>query len=318
MMKIIVTGGAGFLGSHLSHILIEQGHEIFCIDNLLTGNIENISDLLNNPLFHFDEFDVTKVLPKNYQVEQIYHLASPASPNIHSPKSYHALAFETMTVNTDGTKLMCELAINNGAKLLFASTSEIYGEPLEHPQRETYRGNVSTIGPRAVYDEAKRYGETIVSTYVRSKNLDGRIVRIFNTYGPNMAVDDGRVVTEFIKAALKNQALPIEGDGSASRSFCYVSDLIDGLILTMNKGDKGEVYNLGNTHEFTLLELAEKVRNLTNSNSKLSFNPYPKDSPTKRQPDISKARETFHWEPKISLDEGLPKVIDYIKQKIND
>lgn len=313
-MKVVVTGGAGFLGSHLCDKLIELGHEVICVDNLLTGNKENIAHLKDNPNFQFINHDVAVPLPGSLEADQIYHLASPASPSKKSPKSYHALAFETMQVNTSGTWTLCEFAVSKGAKLLFASTSEIYGEPLEHPQKETYRGNVSTTGPRSVYDESKRFGETIVSAFARSKGLDGRIVRIFNTYGPRMDPEDGRVVTEFIKAALTNKPFPVEGDGSSSRSFCYVSDLIDGIVLAMEKGEKEEVINLGNPDEFTILQLAEKIKALTNSSSGNEFLPFPEDAPTKRRPDITKAKENLGWEPKIELEEGLRKAIDYIRQ----
>ncbi len=311
-MKIIVTGGAGFLGSHLCGKLLEQGNEVICIDNLLTGSEENIEEFKSNPNFKFINEDISKWIPdqvRDDKVDQIYHLASPASPNENSPKSYHALAFETMRVNTDGTWNLAELAVKTGAKLLFASTSEVYGDPKEHPQKESYRGNVSTTGPRAVYDEAKRFGETIISAYVRSKGLDGRIIRIFNTYGPKMALDDGRVVITFVQAALKNQPLPIFGKGTQTRSFCYVSDLVDGIIAAMEKGSKDEVYNIGNPNEFTVLELAEKVKALTNSSSQLEYHDLPQDDPMQRCPDITKAKTQLGWEPKIELEEGLNKLI---------
>lgn len=319
-MKVIVTGGAGFLGSNLCDKLIEQGHEITCIDNLLTGNKNNIKHLMQNPKFTFLEFDVTEDLPDNLVADpdligadQIYHLASPASPNMHSPKSYHALAFETMQVNTTGTWNLCTLATKLGAKFLFASTSEVYGDPKEHPQKETYQGNVSTTGPRSVYDEAKRFGETITSAFVRSKNLDGRIVRIFNTYGPKMALDDGRVVIEFVQAALNNKPFPVFGDGKQSRSFCYVTDMIDGLVAAMEKGESGEIYNLGNSQEFTVLELAEKIKHLTKSASEVKFvSKLPQDDPLQRCPDITKAKQQLGWEPKIELEEGLKKLIDHL------
>lgn len=322
-MKIIVTGGAGFLGSHLCDRLIEQGDIVYCIDSLITGSKKNIEDLQNNPDFHFIEADVAKnieeilkQLQDEIKIDQIYHLASPASPNIHSPKSYHALPFETMRVNTHGTWKLCEMAINKGAKFLFASTSETYGDPLEHPQKETYRGNVSTTGPRSVYDEAKRFGETIVSAFVRSKALDGKIIRIFNTYGPRMALDDGRVVIEFVTAALENKPFPIFGDGTQTRSFCYVDDLIEGIILAMEKGEKGEIYNLGNPSEFTILELAQRIKGLTHTKSGIEFTEkLPTDDPLKRKPDITKAKEKLGWEPKIGLEEGLEKLIDYLKFK---
>ncbi len=306
------------MGSNLCRKLLEQGHQVICVDNLLTGSETNIADLKSNPDFKFVNYDVTHGLPTDLEAEVLYHLASPASPNQDSPKSYHALVFATMQVNTNGTWNLCEWAVKHNAKLLFASTSEAYGEPLEHPQKESYRGNVSTIGPRSVYDESKRFGETITAAFVRSKGLDGRIIRIFNTYGPGMALDDGRVVMEFVKATLKNEPFPIFGDGSQTRSFCYVDDLVEGIITVMEKGEKGEVYNLGNPREFTILELAWKVKDLTNSNSEIkpNFKQMPEDDPSRRCPDITKVRENLGWEPRVSLDEGLPKLIEYVKSQI--
>ena len=303
-MKIIVTGGAGFLGSHLCDKLVNQGHEVIALDNLITGNKNNIAHLENNSLFKFIEHDVVNGLPDDLKVDQIYHLASTASPNKNNSQSYISHPFETTQVNSVGTGQLAEQASEMEAKFLFASTSEIYGDPKEHPQKEEYRGNVSTTGPRAVYDEAKRFGETIVSAYVRNKNLDARIVRIFNTYGSRMA-DDGRVVIEFVKAALDNKPLPIFGTGVQTRSFCFVSDLIDGIIAAMEKGQKGEVYNLGSPNEFRILELAEKVKELTNSSSEFEYHQLPEDDPMQRCPDISKAKEQLGWAPQISLKEGL-------------
>lgn len=316
-MKIIVTGGAGFLGSHLCNKLIELGHEVICLDNLSTGDDKNIEHLKNNPKFTFINHDVSLSFSEivNSQLSNVncvYHLASPASPNKNNPKSYISLPFETMLVNTVGTWELCEYASKMGAKFLFASTSEVYGNPKEHPQTEKYRGNVSTIGPRSVYDESKRFGETITSSFVRSKNLDGRIIRIFNTYGSRMA-DDGRVVYEFVKAALDNQPFPIFGDGRQTRSFCYISDMVDGIIAAMEKGGKGEVYNLGNPDEFTILELAEKVKSITGTSSEMEFTDLPEDDPMQRCPDITKARQVLGWEPKVSLEEGLKLLINYLK-----
>jgi UDP-glucuronate decarboxylase len=310
-MKIVVTGGAGFLGSHLCTRLIEEGHEVWCVDNLLTGYRKNISRLEEKNNFHFIEKDVCEDLPDLPKIDQVYHLASPASPNIHSPKSYHVLAFETMQVNTIGTRKMAELALANKATLLFASTSEIYGDPLEHPQKETYNGNVSTTGPRSVYDEAKRFGETIVAAFVRSRGLDGRIVRIFNTYGPGMAADDGRVITEFVSAARKNEPLKIFGDGSQTRSFCFVSDLIKGLVMVMNQpGITGEIFNLGNPGEFTIRQLADLVVRMCGSKSPIvTKDPLPTDDPQRRRPDISKIKSALGWEPVVDLEEGLKKTI---------
>lgn len=304
------------MGSNLCGKLLDQGHEVIAIDNLLTGSEKNIEEFKANSNFKFINHDVSKPLPDGLECDQIYHMASPASPNLKSAKSYHAFPFETMQVNTTGTWNLCELAVKNKAKLLFASTSETYGEPLEHPQKETYRGNVSTTGPRSIYDEAKRYGETIVSAFIRSKGMNGVIVRIFNTYGPKMALDDGRVVIEFVQAALNNKRFPVEGDGSESRAFCYVDDLVAGLEAAMEKGEKGEVYNLGNPNEFTILELAQKIKEITGTSSEMEFHPFPEDSPTKRKPDITKAKEKLGWEPKVELEEGLKRTLRYLDQEV--
>jgi len=314
-MKIIVTGGAGFLGSHLCDFLIGQGHEVIGVDNLLTGSLSNIEHLKDNPRFTFLEFDVINPLPKEITADQIYHLASPASPNQHSKKSYHALPFETMQVNTTGTWHLAQKATEMRAKFLFASTSEVYGDPLEHPQKENYRGNVSTTGPRSVYDESKRFGETITAAYVRSKGLDGRIIRVFNTYGPRMAPGDGRAVIEFVLAALKNEPITIFGDGKQTRSFCYVSDLIIGIVSAMDQGGTtGEIFNLGSADEYTILELAEKIKKLTNSTSEIKYTEnLPEDDPLKRRPDITKAKEIFGWEPQIDLEQGLANLIQYLE-----
>lgn len=312
-MKIIVTGGAGFLGSHLCEKLLAMGHEVACVDNFSTGSPKNIRLFEGNPKFSFAQYDVSNGLPSGIEGNQIYHLASPASPNKNNPKSYIALPFETMQVNTTGTWELCEDALSMGAKLLFASTSEVYGDPLEHPQTEKYRGSVSTTGPRSVYDEAKRFGETIVSAFVRTKGLDGRIIRIFNTYGPGMA-DDGRVVIEFVKAALKGEPFPVFGDGKQTRSFCFVSDMVEGIIAAMEKGSKGDVYNLGNPNEFTILELAQKVKELTDSASEVKMaEELPEDDPKQRCPDITKAKQKLGWKPKVSLEEGLRMLIESIK-----
>lgn len=301
------------MGSHLCDKLLELGNQVICIDNLLTGNLDNIAHLQNNQDFQFVQADAIETFPKDLDFDQLYHLASPASPNKNNSKSYQALPFETMQVNSFGTWNLCEEALSRGAKFLFASTSEVYGDPLEHPQSETYRGNVSTTGPRAVYDESKRFGETITSAFIRYNNLDGRITRIFNTYGPRMT-QDGRVVIEFITAALANKPFPVFGDGTQTRSFCYISDMIEGIIAAMDRGEKGEIYNLGNPNEFTILELAEKVKKLTVATSEIAFvEKLPTDDPKKRCPDITKARRVLSWEPKVQLEEGLQKLIVYLK-----
>lgn len=305
------------MGSNLCDKLLKEGEEVFCLDNLLTGKKENIDEFIENPRFKFENLDVTGVEKlKDIQFDRVYHLASPASPNKHTPKSYLSLPFETMKVNSLGTWVLAQFATDQGARFLFASTSEIYGDPLEHPQKEQYRGNVSTTGIRSVYDESKRFGETIVSAFVRLKDLDGRIVRIFNTYGPKMD-RDGRVVIEFVMSALEESTLPVFGDGKQTRSFCFVDDLIDGIIKAMEaENTKGEVFNLGNPDEFTILELADIVKKITGSSSKVDFKEeLPEDDPLRRRPDITKAKRVLNWGPKVTLEEGLKKLVEYLKTK---
>lgn len=314
-MKILVTGGAGFLGSNLCGRLLSEGHEVFCLDNLLTGKKENIEEFLKNPRFKFENIDASDAAKlSDINFDRIYHLASPASPSKHTQKSYLSLPFETMKVNSFGTWVLAQLAKDKNAKFLFASTSEIYGDPLKHPQKESYSGNVSPTGPRSVYDESKRFGETVVSAFVRYKDLDGRIVRIFNTYGPKMD-RDGRVVIEFVMSALLGKPLEIFGDGKQTRSFCFVDDLIDGIIKAMEfPNTKGEVFNLGNPDEFTILEFAEMVKKITGSSSEIKFTEkLPEDDPKRRKPDITKAKEVLGWEPKVKLEDGLKKLIEYLK-----
>lgn len=318
--SIIVTGGAGFLGANLCRKLLAQGDLVTCLDNLLTGDYRNVAELISNPNFKFIQWDVSKGVPiTNSPIDQIYHLASPASPNINSKKSYHALPFETMKVNTFGTWKLAEYAAEKKIRLLYTSTSEIYGEPLEHPQTEIYRGNVSTTGPRSVYDEAKRFGETIIAAFARETGLDGRIVRIFNTYGPRMMPDDGRVVSEFIYAAAAGRDLEIFGAGEQTRSFCYVDDLIDGIFAMMNQPDmKGEIVNLGNPEEFSINQLAKLVLDITGVKSKITrTKSRPVDDPRRRRPDISKARERLKWNPTTSLKDGLIKYWKFIQSEEN-
>ena len=323
---ILVTGGAGFIGSHLCDRLIEDGNIVICLDNLLTGSQKNIAHLLSNKNFFFINQDAVKpfVSRKFEKIDEIYHLASPADPNVNSPVSYMAHPFETMLVNTEGTWNMCELAIKNKAKLLFASTSETYGDPQVSPQTEDYRGNVSTTGPRAVYDESKRYGETIVSAFIRHKNLDARITRIFNTYGPKMNPNEGRAVVNFIKQAIKNKPITIYGDGSQTRSFCYIDDEVKGLVLAMEKGKAGEVFNIGNDEEMAILKFAKlisklvsrelEIKKLAGSKSKIVFSQsLPEDDPLQRRPDITKAKKLLGWKPKVTLEDGLLKTIQYFQ-----
>jgi UDP-glucuronate decarboxylase len=305
-MKILVTGGAGFIGSHLCEYLLKKGEEVVCLDNLFTGSKKNIQHLLENKDFEFVRHDI--IQPVFLEADQIYNLACPASP-IH----YQFNAIRTVKANTIGMINMLGLAKKCKARILQASTSEIYGDPLEHPQKETYRGNVNTIGPRSCYDEGKRVAETLMFDYKRMNNIDIKVVRIFNTYGPNMNKNDGRVVSNFIVQALNREDTTIYGDGSQTRSFCYVSDLIEGLYKMMNLDNFTGPVNLGNPDEHTILEIAEMIRSKTSSKSKIVFKELPIDDPIKRKPDISLARQKLGWEPKISLDEGLEKTISYFK-----
>ncbi len=315
MKTVLVAGGAGFIGSNLCKRLLEQNYSVICIDNFITSKKSNIQNLLNNPQFTFIEADITKPVEGDLKFDFLFHLASPASPNHHSSISYLALPIQTMMANTTGTHLLLDLALKNNARFLFASTSEIYGDPLEHPQKETYRGNVSTTGPRSIYDESKRFGETLTAYYVRDKNLDGRIVRIFNTYGPNMLKEDGRMIISFINQSLSGESITVFGDGSQTRSLCFIDDLVDGLMKFMfNDNVKGEVINLGSPSEHTVLEYAQIVKKLTDSKSEIIFSEeLPLDDPLKRKADISKAKQLLNWEPKVSLEEGLNKTIEYFK-----
>ena len=317
-MRIVVTGGAGFIGSHLCDRLIKDGGEVICVDNLLTGSKDNIKNLLKNKAFSFIEQDVTKPFDVEGKIDQVYHLASPASPNHHSRLSYHALPMETMMVNTEGTHLMLKMSLKNKAKFLFTSTSEVYGDPLVHPQTEDYRGNVSTTGPRSIYDESKRFGETLTAFYLRTHNLDVRIARIFNTFGPRMAKSDLRMIISFITQALTGKPITVFGDGTQTRSLAYVDDTVDGLIKLMNSGKaKGQIINIGSPYEHSVLEYAKIVKAVTNSSSEITFNEkLPQDDPQKRRPDISKAKALIDWEPKITFDNGLAKTIDYYKNTL--
>lgn len=314
METVLVTGGAGFIGSHLCKSLLEDGCKVVCLDNLITGNKENIKNLLSNPNFEFIEADVCDLSSisnlKSLIIDYVFHLASPASP-----VDYQEHPEETLLTNSQGTLNLLNLVKEKKAKFLLASTSEIYGDPLEHPQKETYRGNVNSYGPRACYDESKRFAETSTYVFQNKYGIDARIVRIFNTYGPNMQKDDGRVVSNFINWALENKTLKIDGDGSQTRSFCFVDDLVEGLKKAMfEDGTKGEIFNLGNPVEFTIKDLAEKVVSLTNSSSKIVYSGmFRTDDPMQRCPDITNARQKLNWEPKVSLEEGLQKTIEYYK-----
>ena len=304
-MKILVTGGAGFLGSHLCDRLISEDHEVICLDNFFTGSKQNILHLLDNPNFELMRHDV--VDPFKAEVDQIYNLACPASP-IH----YQHNPIKTVKTSVMGAINALGLAKRVGARILQASTSEVYGDPKVHPQSEDYRGNVNPIGPRACYDEGKRCAETLFFDYHRQNNVDIRVIRIFNTYGPRMMSNDGRVVSNFITQALRGEDITVYGDGKQTRSFCYVDDLIEAMIRMMNQDDFVGPVNTGNPNEFTILELAEKVIEMTSCKSKIIFEPLPEDDPLQRQPDNRLAKQKLGWEPKIQLEEGLKKTIAFI------
>lgn len=314
MKTILITGGAGFLGSHLTDYLINKGEKVISVDSLVTGNVRNIAHLSDNPNFKFVQHDIVDpIYFDDYKIDQVYNLACPASP-IH----YQNNSVRTMKTNTIGVINMLGLAKKHGARILQASTSEVYGDPLEHPQKETYRGNVNTVGPRACYDEGKRAAETLFFDYHRQHNMEIRVVRIFNTYGPRMAENDGRVVSNFIISALKNEPIEVYGDGSQTRSFCYVSDLIEAIYRMMNTEDFMGPVNIGNPGEFTIMELADKVIKLTGSKSKVVHLPLPQDDPKQRRPDISLAKEKLGWEPKVLLDEGLKYTVEYFRKYLKN
>jgi len=302
--RIVVTGGAGFLGSHLCETLLNSGNDVICLDNFFTGSKHNIAHLLNNPRFELIRHDIIR--PILLEVDLIYNFACPASP-LH----YQYNPIKTIKTSVLGTMNMLGLAKRVRGRILQASTSEVYGDPKEHPQPETYWGNVNPIGPRSCYDEGKRLAETLMMDYHRQSGVDVRIVRIFNTYGPRMAVNDGRVVSNFIVQALRNQPITIYGDGSQTRSFCYVSDLIEGIVRLMNTDGLTGPVNIGNPAEFTILELAELILSLTGSRSEIVRMPLPPDDPTQRQPIIKLAKEKLGWEPKVPLREGLRQTIAY-------
>jgi UDP-glucuronate decarboxylase len=307
-MRILVTGGAGFIGSHLIDRLMAENHEVICLDNFYTGTKANIEQWLSHPYFDLIRHDITE--PIRLEVDQIYHLACPASP-VH----YQYNPVKTIKTNVMGTLNMLGLAKRVKARFLLASTSEVYGDPQVHPQPEDYRGNVNPIGIRSCYDEGKRVAETLAFDYHRQNDVDIRVARIFNTYGPRMLENDGRVVSNFVAQALRGNPLTVYGDGSQTRSFCYVADLVDGLMRLMN-GDHGGPVNLGNPGEYTILQLAETIQTMINPALSLQFKPLPKDDPTRRQPDITRAREWLGWEPKVPLQEGLVPMIEDFRSRI--
>lgn len=306
----VVTGGAGFLGSHLCDLLLSRGHKVIAIDNFVTGSVDNIAHLGGNPNFKFIQQDVTEFIFLDVPVNYVWHFASPASPI-----DYLEIPIQTLKVGSLGTHKALGLAKNKGARFLLASTSEIYGDPLVHPQREDYWGNVNTIGPRGCYDEAKRFAEAMAMAYHREHGVETRIVRIFNTYGPRMRLNDGRVVPAFISQALKNKPITVFGEGRQTRSFCYVSDLIEGIYRLMNS-PTCEPVNIGNPHELTVLEFAKEIVKATGSRSRIVYKPLPQDDPKQRRPDITRAKTILKWEPKVPLAEGLQKTIEYFRRKV--
>jgi len=310
--RVLVTGGAGFLGSHLCERLLERGHDVLCVDNYFTGRTDNIAHLMASPNFEAMRHDVT--LPLSVEVDEIYNLACPASP-IH----YQNDPVQTIKTSVLGAINMLGLATRVGAKILQASTSEVYGDPTVHPQNEDYRGNVSTTGPRACYDEAKRCAETLFFDYHRQNRIRIKVVRIFNTYGPRMHPNDGRVVSNFIMQALRSEDITLYGDGTQTRSFCFVDDLVEGLLRMMDSDDAviGPI-NLGNTHEIAVRELAREVVDLTGARSCITFRPLPQDDPLQRCPDITQAREVLNWEPRVTLREGLGRTIAYFRNLMDD
>ena len=309
-MRVVITGGAGFLGSHLCEMMLEKGWEVLCLDNLVTGSDSNVSHLLANPKFRFARQDVSRYIEVAGPVEAILHFASPASP-----PDYLKMPIQTMKVGALGTHNALGLALAKKAKLLLASTSECYGDPEVSPQPETYWGRVNPIGPRGVYDESKRFAEALTMAYHRYHGVDTRIVRIFNTYGPRMRLNDGRALPNFLYQALTGEPITVYGNGKQTRSFCYVSDLLDGIYRLL-ESDEHDPVNIGNPHEITILEFAERVRALVGSKEPIVFRPLPQDDPKQRCPDIAKARRILKWEPKINLEEGLQRTYEYFRKKV--
>jgi len=318
MQTVLVAGGAGFIGSHLCKSLLSDNYKIICVDNFITSSKDNLKNLLKNPEFTLLEHDIIQPI-QNAELEiqsldYIFHLASPASPNQKSAKSYINHPIETLLANSQGTHNLLELACQFNAKFLYTSSSEIYGDPAISPQKEDYFGNVNPNGIRSVYDEGKRFGEAITFGYVRKYDLDARIIRIFNTYGPMMSVDDGRVVSNFINQAIKEKPITVYGKGTQTRSLCYIDDMVSGIKLAMfTSKTKREVFNLGNPDERNILDIAKLIKNLTNSSSEIIFEDLPEDDPKARKPDIFHAKEILGWEPKVTIGEGLRKTIEYFK-----
>lgn len=314
MQTVLVAGGAGFIGYHLCKSLLNDNYNVICLDNFLTSDKSNLKDLVKDSKFTFLECDITRSIQNLPQLDYIFHLASPASPNKKSARSYINFPIETLLANSLGTYNLLELARKFNSKFLFASSSEVYGDPSVSPQREDYFGNVNPNGIRSVYDEGKRFGEAITFGYLRKYDLDVRIIRIFNTYGPVMSVDDGRVVSSFINQAIRNKPITVYGKGNQTRSLCYVADMVSGIKLAMfTSSTKGEVFNLGNPDERNILDIAIIIKNLTGSISEITFEDLPIDDPKTRKPDVSYAKEVLGWEPKVKTEEGLKKTIEYFK-----
>jgi dTDP-glucose 4,6-dehydratase len=309
MPRVVITGAAGFIGSHLSETLLDRGYAVVGVDNLLTGDVANIAHLANRD-FTFIKHDVTNFIYIDGPVDAVLHWASPASPI-----DYLELPIPTLKVGALGTHKALGLAKEKKARFVLASTSEVYGDPLEHPQKETYWGNVNPVGPRGVYDEAKRFAEAMTMAYHRYHGVDAKIVRIFNTYGPRMRINDGRSVPAFMSQALRNEDVTIFGDGSQTRSFCYVTDLVDGILRLLDS-DQNEPVNIGNPHELTIKQIAETIIRMTGSTSQLVYRPLPEDDPKVRRPDITRARTLLGWEPKVALEDGLTKTIEYFRKKV--
>jgi dTDP-glucose 4,6-dehydratase len=309
-LRILVAGAAGFIGSHLCDRLLEEGHEVLGVDNYLTGSPNNVSHLESHPRFRLIRHDVTEPLSVDGPLDTIFNLASPASP-----KDYLEHPIETLRTGAEGSRHLLDLACSRRARYLLASTSECYGDPQEHPQKETYWGHVNPVGPRSCYDEAKRFAEAITMAYHRQHGLSTHIARIFNTYGPRMQLDDGRIVPNFVRQALRGEPLTVYGDGSQTRSFCYVDDLVEGLLLLSRSREHMPV-NLGNPEEMTVLEFARRIRDLAGSRSEIRFEPLPEDDPQRRRPDITKARRLLGWEPRVGLEEGLRRTIAWFARRL--
>jgi dTDP-glucose 4,6-dehydratase len=307
MGRALITGGAGFLGSHLCELFLARGHEVICMDNFITGSAGNVSHLFGRDGFSFVKYDVTNFIHVEGALDYVLHFASPASPI-----DYLEKPIQTLKVGSLGSHKTLGLAKDKGARYLIASTSEVYGDPLTHPQKEDYWGNVNPVGPRGVYDEAKRFAEAMTMAYHRFHGVETRIVRIFNTYGERMRINDGRVVPAFIAQALRDEPLTVFGDGSQTRSFCYVSDLVEGIYRLLMSNESNPV-NIGNPNEMTVLQFAERIKALTGTSAPIEFRPLPEDDPKIRRPDITKARTLLDWEPKVPLDEGLTRTINYFR-----